>query len=62
MSDVDIAACDNCGSVTEADDLVPLDEVPDLGERLEPGSVVPAGECRECGALAYLTDTTAVTP
>lgn len=25
-----------------------------LWERLDPGSEVPAGECPECGSLAYL--------
>ncbi|MCV7247671.1 hypothetical protein H7J07_05460 [Mycobacterium koreense] len=28
--------------------------IPDLDERLEPGGVVPAGECPSCGALAYV--------
>ena len=27
-----------------------------LGERLDPGCVVPAGECDECGAFVYFTD------
>lgn len=33
-----------------------LGDVPDLYERLDPGGVVPAGECPECGALAYPVD------
>lgn len=27
-----------------------------LGERLDPGCTVPAGECVECGAFVYYTD------
>lgn len=45
--------CDSCpwyGDQTEA--VLP---VPDLWERVEPGGVVPAGECPECHALVYLT-------
>jgi hypothetical protein len=30
-------------------------DIPGLVERLEPGCVVPAGECPACGALAYST-------
>lgn len=28
--------------------------IKDLASRLEPGNIVPAGECPECGALCYL--------
>jgi hypothetical protein len=28
--------------------------IADIQERLDPGGVVPAGQCPECGALAYL--------
>ena len=28
----------------------------ELWERLDPGSEVPAGECPDCGALAYLAE------
>ena len=31
-----------------------LVQVHHLGERLDPGDEVPAGECPECGAFAYL--------
>lgn len=31
-----------------------LTMIRDLGERLEPGSVVPSGECPDCDALCYL--------
>ena len=28
-------------------------DIPDLLSRIEPGGVVPAGECPDCGALVY---------
>lgn len=48
------ATCDNCGGQFDLDLIVPLESCRDLGERLDPGSVVPAGECPECGAFCYL--------
>ena len=45
-------ACDDCDwTGTEADLTWPP---PDLHLRLDPGGTVPAGECPECGVLAYL--------
>lgn len=47
------ARCDNCmwnGDVGE------LNPIKDLEARLDPGGVVPAGECPECGCLAYETE------
>ena len=61
-----IVECDNCGWRREwnedeeydpdvaCNQLIPLLYVHDLGERLDPGSVVPAGECPLCGAFAYI--------
>ena len=46
--------CANCGETTTQEDIRPLYELPNLYERLDPGSEVPAGECRECGAFVYL--------
>lgn len=43
--------CDNCGAVRPEDELI---EPAHLWERLDPGSEAPAGECPDCGALAYL--------
>jgi hypothetical protein len=46
--------CDNCdwtGTPT-----IGLEEIPDLSQRLDVGSVVPSGECPECGALCYETE------
>ena len=43
--------CDNCGHECRAKKL---DMITDIQERLDPGFVVPAGQCPECGALSYL--------
>jgi len=50
------ASCDNCEWRGSTDDL---DMITDAEQRLEPGYITPAGQCPECGALAYLTDKTA---
>lgn len=41
--------CDNCKKVWEG----PIPAVRDLLVRVEPGSMMPAGECPECSALCY---------
>ena len=43
--------CGNCAWTGAAADLKPIQSA---GERLEAGEETPAGECPECGALAYL--------
>ena len=43
--------CDNCG--WEGEPLFGLEEIVDLVERIDPGGVVPSGECPECDALCY---------
>lgn len=43
--------CDNCGS-TDAPALN-LNEVAHLAIRIDPGGIVPAGQCR-CGSFTYL--------
>jgi len=43
-------ACDNCDWEGGDDDL---DMISDIEERIDPGCIVPAGQCPECGALAY---------
>lgn len=40
--------CDWCGTAIE------LEAISDIEERLYPGETVPAGQCPDCGALAYL--------
>lgn len=48
--------CDNCGAIAKAQNLIPLEEVKDLNDRLDEGGEVPAGECKKCGALSYVID------
>lgn len=43
--------CDNCECTGEPE--IELADIPDLFQRIEPGGVVPSGECPECGALCY---------
>lgn len=48
------SSCDNChwtGTPT-----IGLPAIPNLNERLDAGSVVPSGECPQCGALCYLVN------
>lgn len=44
--------CDNCGAIRSQHALVW--PIPDVCERVLPGGTMPAGECPDCGALAYL--------
>lgn len=47
--------CGNCDwTGTDSEMGAHLEELVCLGERLDAGSEVPAGECPECGALAYV--------
>lgn len=51
---VDLLQCDNCGkSWTDYELENQFPNIPDLTERIEPGGIVPAGECPTCGALVY---------
>jgi len=54
--------CDNCEAQWSEHGLVLavstgtiklFPDIPKLSERLEPGGIVPAFECPDCGALAY---------
>ncbi len=51
MSEDVKAACDDCDWTGLADDCQPIK---DPSQRLNAGSEVPAGECPECGCLAYV--------
>jgi len=42
--------CDNCGVEWDLEDLQPIK---DLHQRVDPGGVMPSGECPDCGALCY---------
>ncbi|MFA5709355.1 hypothetical protein [Mycolicibacterium sp.] len=45
-----VTRCDNCDFVGDESTLDPID---DLAQRLDPGGVVPSGQCPRCAALAY---------
>lgn len=49
-----LVECGNCSYVGRS--FVALEDTPDLGQRLDPGDEVPAGECAHCGALVYLSE------
>ncbi len=42
--------CDSCPWAGPAAELAPI---ADLHRRVDPGGIVPSGECPKCGALAY---------
>ncbi len=42
--------CGNCRKTWKAAEL---EEIQDLDKRVDAGSIVPSGECLECGALCY---------
>lgn len=44
--------CDNCGDAAWISDSV-YPDIPNLLERMEPGGIVPAGECQRCGSFVY---------
>lgn len=48
----DDAPC-HCGDCEWTGPGSDLQMVTDIQERIDPGSTVPAGECPDCGALAY---------
>lgn len=55
--------CDDCDWIGPESDLrCELGDIPDLCERLDPGGVVPSGECPECGALAYPVKKSVIRP
>lgn len=43
--------CDNCDWEGDASDL---EMISDIEQRIGAGGIVPAGQCPECNALAYL--------
>lgn len=49
------ARCDNCSAVHSSRALA---KIADAEQRLTPGGEVPAGECPDCGCLAYLVKET----
>jgi hypothetical protein len=56
MMNAETAIASECGDCDWAGPAGELLQASDLDERLDPGSIVPAGECPKCGSLAYYTD------
>ncbi len=48
-----VHVCENCNWQGPEDEL---GEIQHIGQRLDPGSEVPSGECPDCGALAYIQE------
>lgn len=46
-----LCKCDDCGQICW---FSQLDAIVDIQERLMAGCETPAGDCRKCGALAYI--------
>jgi hypothetical protein len=46
-----LCRCDNCGYECSQDELIL--SIQDLLQRIEPGGIVPAGECPKCKSLSY---------
>lgn len=42
--------CDDCRAIVLGSDLLPI---VDIEQRIEPGNMVPSGECPRCSALCY---------
>ena len=51
LNDDPSVACDNCEWVGRDSEL---SEIKSFSLRVEDGGEVPAGECPDCGSLAYL--------
>lgn len=45
--------CDNCNTAGGIEQIILLEEVERLSERIDPGGIVPSGACKKCGALCY---------
>lgn len=43
--------CNNCG--WKGNPKIELEDIPDLNQRLDAGSIVPSGECPKCLCLCY---------
>jgi hypothetical protein len=53
-TDDPMTECDNCSKRVRMSKLKDLWDIYHLSERIAPGGEIPAGECLDCGALAYL--------
>ena len=45
--------CDDCGKRWTLQEVV---EAKEMIQRVDPGGIMPSGQCPECGALCYPTD------
>ena len=53
---MDIHKCEDCGKRANWHGIKPLLQIKFLASRLEPGNVVPSGECHDCGAFTYMDE------
>lgn len=54
MIKIKTISCANCERVWKVEDFPgTLFNTPSLPSRLDPGSIVPSGECPDCGALCH---------
>ena len=47
----DLAECDNCDWKGRSEEC---EDIRDFWSRVEPGDIMPAGDCPECGAFCFL--------
>src|ERR1035438_9495059 len=45
--------CDNCQWNGEETEVRPLNQCPDIWDRLDPGGEVPVGDCPKCQCFCY---------
>lgn len=51
-----VVRCQDCRRILKKNDLIPIEQVKHLLERVSSGEPMPAGECKHCGALAQEED------
>ncbi len=52
----ELSRCQACNRLYVEGEMVPLEELKNLLERITPGEQVPSGECPDCGALCHIVD------
>ena len=48
-----VVRCQDCRRILKKNDLIPVEQVKNLHQRVAPGEPMPVGECKHCGALAH---------